>query len=450
MAPSCVVDPMDCIYQNRLPFSHYKRAPPSDDSGPAPPDNKTVVVATAVGGSLVLILSLALFFCCVRKRRASRRIGQLQRFLPTFMDQEKTEKYFQRHSSSSTLVAAPAPKDLSPPSNVHHRTRSAPIAFEKGAGDHRSRTLEREESLGQFQQISLTSDEPINEKEELGPRQSLSGRSTRSRSATVVAPAAQVKSSLHRSVSLNKHSNQGTINSRNAPIGVEEDEDEESGHPNKFAEGESLVAPNRFSAFLDFSQSNNNNRFSATSIIDFDPNFDPSRFSSASIMFDAKRSSNLSNASSDDNVSISSSDEFRNNLPPHQEQPSFHSHHNSPTMRGQDVDTEVPIQTLSHQNQSQPMYFGDKQELDEDEEIIPQPMARYTGVRNYPRQEFYPPMQQNSSMSVPMHMPMPMPVPFVSTSPALPPRIKLPRPHSGQEMSFSVADAEVKGDRSHY
>ncbi|KAI1307044.1 hypothetical protein EDD11_004589 [Mortierella claussenii] len=387
----------------------------------------------------------------MRKRRASRRIGQLQRFLPTFMDQEKTEKYFQKQGSSTTLVGADAPgKDVSPPSNVHHRTRSAPIVFTKGVTDHRSRQLERDESLGQFQQISLVSEETVLEKEDSEPRRSLSGRSARVRAATVATPApAPVRSSLHRSVSLNKNGHQGPISSRADPM---EAEGEDIAHLGKFAEGESLVAPNRFSTLLNFGPptteyDNNSNRFSAISIVGVDPDFDPTRFSSASIMFDAKRISNMSTMSSDDTSSTTSTEEFRNNLPPHQQQPSFHSHYNSPIDRSHEATNMA--------------YFGDKQELDEDEDI----QQGYASLQQHSRQDFYPPLPQNSAMPVhlPMQMPMPMPVPSPTPDPAtlaatasslahtprragvpLPPRIRLSRPHGGQEISLATDHMEME------
>ncbi|KAF9432694.1 hypothetical protein BGZ76_010445 [Entomortierella beljakovae] len=447
----CRRDPMECLFEAQSSQQHsiFKRAPPADGTTPAPGEstNKTVVIAAATAGTIVLLLTISIFYCCMRKRRASRRIGQLQRFLPTFMDQEKTEKYFQKRSSSSLITpASPVnEKGLTPPSNAHHRTRSAPIAFTKGVTDHRNRQLERDGSMGQFQQISLISEETIVEKDESDPKRSLSGKSARTRATTVASPAV-VKSSLHRSVSLNKHSNHEAINSRSSP--VEEELPETPGLQDKFAEGESLMAPNRFSAYLDFS--NENNRFSAQSMVDFDPSFDPSRFSSASVMFDAKRLSNVSTASSESDSSTSS-DEFRKSLPPHQQQPSFHSHLNSPVERSRDATTELPVQlAINH-----PSYIPDKQELDEDEQYAPQPQYNYNAVQNQ-QAHYYPQLQQNSPIPTPMQMPVPMPM---STPPLqmpeqavgssgsprrsgvpLHPSIKLTRPHGGQEMSLVAED----------
>ncbi|KAF9913991.1 hypothetical protein BX616_009182 [Lobosporangium transversale] len=468
MAPSYIVDPMNSILERRsLPILH-KRAPPSEGDTEGSSSNNTAVIIGVSVGSLLLILSLALFYWCIRKRRASRRIGQLQRFLPTFMDQEKTEKYFQNQGSATTLVGSTQgsekpPKGLERPSNVHHRTRSAPIAFTKSVMDHRNRQLERDGSLGQFQQISLVSEETMNEKESEHKR-TLSRRSAITRSITKPG-AAPAKSTLHRSVSLNKHNHEGTNYSRSEEPNVEEPED--SGHLGKFAEGESLVAPNRFSAFLDFSQPieslNSNNRFSATSFIGVDPDFDPTRFSTASVMFDAKRISNVSAASSDDTASISSEEEFRHNIPPHQQQPSYHSHYNSP---------------IEERTREEAVFnFGDKQELDEDEEVVvsqqqqqqqqqqPRVVQGYAGLQSYPRQPFYPALPQQHS-PVPLHMPMPMPMPMpapvaftANTSPVmtpkgpgapLPPSIKLSRPQDGQEMNLVVDDFEVNEESHHH
>ncbi|KAF9108154.1 hypothetical protein BGX27_008449 [Mortierella sp. AM989] len=434
MAPRSInLDPMDSMYGSYIMHNLHKRAPDDGLTGTSPTVSKTVIIACATAGSLLLILSVSLFYCCIRKRRASRRIGQLQRFLPTFMDQEKTEKYFQKQGSSTTLVATPSSKEkeLSLPSNAHHRTRSVPIAFTKGVTDHRNRQLERDGSLGQFQQISLISGETVLEKDEPEPRRSLSGKSAHARTTTVASPAV-VKSSLHRSVSLNKHSNQSAINSRSGPM-----EDEETSHldnPDRFTEGESLVAPNRFSTLLDFG--NDGNRFSVQSMVDMDPNFDPTRFSSASIMFDAKRHSSES-VSSDDSVSTSSSDEFRRNLPAHQQQPPFHSHVSFPIERSREVSAEVPAPVVPNH----PSYMGDKQELEEDQEYIPQPINNYARVQNH--QQFYPPSQYSSPLPAPMSMTMPKPVLASVAAPSelpgrngsplppLPPRIMLSNYHSG-------------------
>ncbi|KAF8990178.1 hypothetical protein BGZ52_000326, partial [Haplosporangium bisporale] len=66
-----------------------------------------LVIIAAVLGSILLVLSLILFYICMKRRRASRRIGQLQEFLPTFMDQEKTESYFKHATSTSSASSSP-------------------------------------------------------------------------------------------------------------------------------------------------------------------------------------------------------------------------------------------------------------------------------------------------------------------------------------------------------
>lgn len=454
MAPSFdfALDPMDLIYEKRT--SLFKRAPeepapPSPGTGDSNASNTAVIIGATLG-VLALIFVLSLFFCCMRKRRASRRIGQLQHFLPTFMDQEKTEKYFQQHSSSSTLVvpgtnptSTSGNKDPTELSNAHHRVRSAPIAFAKGVTDHRNRQLERDGSMGQFQQISLGSEDVVtpphvhDQKDEVIPRRSLSnkGSSIRARASTITAPA-PVVSSLHRSMSLNKHSSR-PINSRSNL--EDEEDDEDPANADRFAEGESLIAPNRFSALLELSPAdlnnlNNASRFSATSYNGgLDPVFDPTRFSTASVMFDAKRISNLSTASSEDTVSTSSSDEFNDHLPPHQKHHSFHSHHNSPTMKGREIVTDVPGPIVPNH----PAYIGDKQELDDDEDIsnssvhqnqtlpqvhisTPSSISRQGTPSGYPQQQqqqagglpaFYPQQQSSPWPSGNMPLPMAMPVP---------------------------------------
>ncbi|KAF9356983.1 Homocysteine S-methyltransferase 1 [Mortierella sp. AD094] len=253
MAPSpCVVDPMGCTFKKHSPASFlYKRAPPLSEGL----SDKVVIIIAATVGSLLLTLSLAFFYCCVRKRRASRRISLLQRFLPTSIDRGKTEPYFQKQGSSTTLVGAGAPsKELSPPSSVNYGTRSAPIAFTKNV----AWLLERDGSLGQFQEISLVSEETVVEIEESEPRRSFFGRFARARAATAATPTL-IKSSLYQGVSLNKHSNQDPINSCSYAMEEEKDAD----HQSKFAEGESLVHEN-----INCSSSNRNkqkNNSAATS-----------------------------------------------------------------------------------------------------------------------------------------------------------------------------------------
>ncbi|KAG0292681.1 Homocysteine S-methyltransferase 1 [Linnemannia gamsii] len=310
MAPSCEVDPIGGMLKTHSPVSPiYKRAPPPSKGS----SDKIIIIVLVAVGSLLFILSLALFYYCVRKRRASRRIGRLQRFLPTFMDQENNGLYFQKQGSSTTLVGADViSKELSPPSNVHHKTRSAPIAITKDV----AWLLEHDMSSGQFRDIPLVSKETVVETEKSVPRRSLFGRFARTRAPTVATPAL-TKSSLPRNISPNKHSSQSSTNSRSDPL-VEED----ANHLVKFAAGESFVEPNLFSIFSDFSYTNgsnidNNNRFSDKSIIGVDPDFDPARFSNASVMFDATRISTIPSISSDESLSTITTDELRNSHPSH-------------------------------------------------------------------------------------------------------------------------------------
>ncbi|KAG0051719.1 hypothetical protein BGZ83_003388 [Gryganskiella cystojenkinii] len=463
---------MDCMFL-------AKRAPPPVGVSPvAPPpqhDSNVGVIVGASVGSLALVLALSIFYCCMRKRRASRRIGQLQRFLPTFMDQEKTEKYFKSQGSSATLVV---PADPSQPSNVHHRTRSAPLALAKN-GEQRTRQLERESSMsGPFQQISLISEETVVEGG--SPRRSISG--ARARATTVnaaasvtVTPPAPVVSSLHRSVSLNKHSPSSPINSRSAPLMMDDEEDAHVGFP----EGESLVAPNRFSALLEF----NDNRFSsASSTGGLDPDYqDPTRFSSNSGLFDAKRISNQSHvSSSDESVSTNSSvDEFKKQLPPHQQHHSFHtpdnsSHNNLANNNNNLISTssqairnresggaEYPASVAA----TAQSYYGDKQELNDDEgEYIPRriPDNNIYSHTNGNSGQYYPPLSQQQQMqhmsqptSMPMPMPMPMPVPMpAQTSPRptnragvpLPASIRMSRPFT-PEMNVIDDDRQQQNPR---
>ncbi|KAG0087297.1 hypothetical protein BGZ93_005139 [Podila epicladia] len=416
MAPSCAVDPLDCIlYQKR---SLYKRAPEGPPSPGTEPQSgglpeKTVIIIAASVGSVVLILALALFYICMRRRRASRRIGQLAQFLPTFMDKEKTEKYFQAHGSSSTLVPPPEP------SNVHHRARSAPIAFAKGVTDHRNRQLERDASMGQFQQISLISEDTIAGDE---PRRSLSGSRQRASSGVATPATPIVVSSLHRSVSLNKHE-RSSPTSRTAPTDFGSPEGNEiipgPNNSSRFAEGEPISRgsgspeTNRYSAILDFKL----NQGISPVDDDYGGPFDPARFSTASVMFDAKRLSNLSNASSDDSMSTSSTDDMKH-LPPHQMHHSFHSHHTSPVIASMELNEAEAPEVARH---TRPVFEGgEKQEiLDEEDELK---VARLQAAPSSLGEGRGMPDKQEYDELEPVEEPMP------------PPRIVLSQPH-GQDMS---------------
>lgn len=422
-----------------------------------------------------------------RRRHAlscRRRIGQLHDGMPTsssslFMDidekggKKSSEKYYynqhQYHqypeqqqidttSSASTLVAHP--------SNAHHRTRSAPIAFTFAKGGLRRHSdtstksslnnnvttmatvspttvvggygqmgrIGRDTFGGQFQQISLVAEE-VEEDDNVSLERSFStgqggngygygfggygvsssSNSSRNRSKTVAVPI-PVVSTLHRSVSLSTHghplhgpgsvfNNADYYNSRSGAHHIDDGEDDDEGriekeegfphdadhdalplpttsrhHQLRFAEGENPHVPrhshtssqhqhlqqsypypqhiqpsNRYSVGLGY----HSHRGSISSAMEFDP----SRFSTTSVMFDAKRlftssrpvsSSSVSAAaaaavggtiafsghlhhphpptepdsddSDDDTVSSSSSDGGFDDLPPHQLSQHFESH----------------------------------------------------------------------------------------------------------------------------
>ncbi|KAG0212132.1 hypothetical protein BGX33_003861 [Mortierella sp. NVP41] len=400
--------------------------------------NTSLILTSAILGSLLLVVALLLFYVCMKRRQASRRrIGQLQdnSHLPPYMDEEKSEKYFKHHhphhqidttSSASTLV--------SPPSNAHHRTRSAPIAFAfaKGGRRHSDTTnnatitsatiaatttatfigqgqgrIGRDPMMGQFQQISLVSEETEEDDVSLKRRSFSTSRdggdsyggyaglggsfgggghgSTRNRAKTVAVPI-PVVSTLHRSVSLSNHGHAHEhspgyyYDSRRAPH-VDDEEPPHDPHDAdalptaahlRFAEGESPFVSHYSSSMSTFPQhhnpfhhsrdqhnipttttSNHSNRYSVgmglhshRGSISSAMEFDPSRFSTMSVMFDAKRLFTRSlvvpsptatagsrhptgppdsDDSDDESVSTSSSDGF-NDLPPHQLSQHFESH----------------------------------------------------------------------------------------------------------------------------
>lgn len=421
MATSCAVGPMECIlYERRF---LYKRAPPEGHPPGAEPNSgglpeKTVIIIAASVGSVVLILALALFYICMRRRRASRRIGQLAQFLPTFMDKEKTEKYFQAHSSSSTLV----PPE---PSNVHHRARSAPIAFAKGVTDHRNRQLERDGSMGQFQQISLISDDTVAGGDE--PRRSLSGSRQRASSSVATPATPVVVSSLHRSVSLNKHE-RSSPTSRTAPTDFGSPEGNEiipgPNNSSRFAEGEPISRSsgspdtNRYSAILDFNLNQGISPHHDDD--DYGGPFDPARFSTASVMFDAKRMSTMSQASSDDSVSTSSTDDLH--VPPHQKHHSFHSHHTSPVMASREL-TSDGVEVPEVARHTRPVFMGgEKQEIVDDEDELQVARFQMAPSSSSPFGGAIPDKQEYDELE-----------PVEDVRP-MPPRIVLSQPH-GQEMS---------------
>ncbi|KAF9333617.1 hypothetical protein BG006_003389 [Podila minutissima] len=338
-----------------------------------------LVIIAAVLGSVLLILSLILFYICMKHRYASHRIGQLQEFLPTFMDQEKTESYFKNAATSS--VSSSSPKT---PPNVHHRTLSAPVAFAKGGkgSTQLSRNMvDRDGSSGgQFQQISLIPEETsfVDSEEEAALKKSLSTAGpTRTRATTVSTPPSATVSSLHQGVSLSHHRSVDH-SSRTPPTDDDfaQDLHDDDALPTtglRFAEGEMLPvsnsssnasvsrsggyasSSNRYSLSMEFN--NLPPRFSATSHLTHSMDFDPTRFSTTSVMFDAKRLSILSGAPSemergvrdddddddDDGSSISSSDDF-DHLPAHQKPQNFESHAIMDMMSPQDLEDELYTQ----------------------------------------------------------------------------------------------------------
>ncbi|KAI8603597.1 hypothetical protein EDD21DRAFT_351712 [Dissophora ornata] len=344
MAPHCVVDPVECGFVIKSVRRYKRAAPPpspvavafaapSDGTSDASSTNvvrteNVMTITAAVLGSLLLVLALVLFSVCVKRKRAARRISQLQEFMPTFMDEKSTEEYFKKQatavSSASTLVA--------PPTNVHHRTRSAPVAFAKGVRSSRDDRSENQTIHGeQLQQISLTESDYAESENKVVLKRSLS-RGSRNGTLTITVPATR----LHRSVSLNNHGTSGYI-SRSPPIdeeGIQDPSDADAlPTPTKirFAEGENSARPSLSR------EHNNPNRFSAgvgrrshrrsSSVMEFDP----SQFTNTSVMFDSRRLPARTGAESsdesddDDTVSTASSDGF-DHLPAHQKYQKFEAH----------------------------------------------------------------------------------------------------------------------------
>ncbi|KAG0344610.1 hypothetical protein BG004_004332 [Podila humilis] len=311
-----------------------------------------LVIAAAVLGSILLLIALILFYVCMKRRRASRRIGQLQEFLPTFMDKEKTESYFKNVATTSSSSASRASSPTAP-LNVHHRTRSAPVAFAKGRRGSihttKRRHSDREGSnSGQFRRICLVPEEPsfVDSEDEAEMKSSLSTAApARARATTVSIPTATTVSSLHRSVSLNHH--RSTDHSSRTPHDdftnvCPHDSDALPTDGLRLAEGETLPisksssnnsvsrgggayssSSNRYPANIEFN--NLPLRYSTKSHAT-DLDFDPARFSTTSVIFDAKRLSTLpSDDELYDNGSLSSGDDFES-LPAHQKQQNFESH----------------------------------------------------------------------------------------------------------------------------
>ncbi|KAG0330941.1 hypothetical protein BG000_011344 [Podila horticola] len=338
-----------------VPPTTNKGIEPHQQIGGMSTDTEHILaIIAAVLGSVLLILSLILFYICMKRRRASRRISQLQEFLPTFMDHEKAESYF-RNTATSTSSGSSSPKT---PSNVHHRTRSAPVAFAKGGKGSMQLSKNRSDrdgsNGGQFQQIPLVPEDTpfVDSEEEAALKKSLSTAGpTRTRATTVSVPPSATVSSLHRSVSLSHH--RSTDHSSRTPLTDDDDfarDHDDDALPTaglRFAEGEMLPvsnsssnnsisrsggyssSSNRYSVSMEFN--NLPPRFSATSHLTHSMDFDPTRFSTTSVMFDAKRLSILSGdergeeEDHEDDGSVSSGDDF-DHLPAHQKPQNFESH----------------------------------------------------------------------------------------------------------------------------
>ncbi|KAF9953690.1 hypothetical protein BGZ72_005235 [Mortierella alpina] len=357
----CVLEPMDCIYAAKSIISHRRALPEpvvavsfvgASDGSTAPPlstsaprnSEKILIISAATCGSLLLVIALILFYICMKRKNATRRrIGQLQEFTPAFLDDEKTDKYYQTNDlEKRSTVSTRGP---TPPCNVHHRTRSAPVAFAKSVRKNSKSSVSKDschpdrEPSGPFQQISLAAEEDgfVESEDELALQRSLSTAGFRTRASTISVPN-PILSTLHRSVSLNSHTNTGYI-SRSPPIDEEHAQDPQDADalptPTnlRFEEGENLsgasktrdlVQPNRFSASMAY----HTHRGSFSSAMEFDP----SRFSTSSVMFDSKhlfpRSGRVDSddEDSDDASSSSSADGF-DHLPPHQKPQSFETHH---------------------------------------------------------------------------------------------------------------------------
>lgn len=463
---------------------------------------------------------------------------------------KSSEKYYYKHqhqyhqypvehqidttSSASTLVAHP--------SNAHHRTRSAPIAFafakcglrrhsdtsaksSSNNDDNYATTttvspttvvrgygqlgrIGRDEFGGQFQQISLVAEE-AEEDDNISIRQSLStsdgqggngygygfggygvsssSNSSRNRSKTVAVPT-PVVSTLHRSVSLSTHGHplhgpgSGSYddhihyyNSRSGVPHIDDGDDDEDDdveerrerlphdadrdalpttasrhHQLRFAEGENphvshssstlpqlqeqaypypqhhIQHSKRYSVGLGYPHSH---RGSISSAMEFDP----SRFSTMSVMFDAKRlftssrpvsSSSIAGApptapsfshprpptgpesdeSDDDTASTSSSDGGFDDLPPHQLSQHFESHN----------PYAVSSTTTSNGDKQDRVHGDEESDDDSDVEAVVQGLGVEVEVR---RQHGYPVYGQTIS---PLALP---PVP-PQISPEWPPQDK--------------------------
>ncbi|KAG9326969.1 hypothetical protein KVV02_001919 [Mortierella alpina] len=335
---------------------------------------KILIISAATCGSLLLVIALILFYICMKRRNASRRrIGQLQEFAPVFLDDEKTDKYYQ--PSDLEKISPVSTRGPTPPCNVHHRTRSAPVAFAKSVRKNSKSSISKDrhhpdrEPSGPFQQISLVAEDDgfVESEDELALQRSLSTAVFRNRASTISVPNS-VLSTLHRSVSLNSHTNTGYI-SRSPPIDEEHAQDpqdadalptptnlrfEEGEHISGASKARDLAQPNRFSASMAY----HTHRGSFSSAMEFDP----SRFSTSSVMFDSKQlfprsgRADSDDEDSDDASSSSSADGF-DHLPPHQKPQSFETHHlYTGSGDKQDPLEEEEVDPMQQQQRSHPHY----------------------------------------------------------------------------------------------
>ncbi|KAI7832608.1 hypothetical protein BC939DRAFT_433843, partial [Gamsiella multidivaricata] len=317
-----------------------------------------LIICAAVLGSLLLIVALILFYVCMKRRRAAHRIGHLQGFLPTFMDEKAADEYFKKQVTALPSASTFVP----PPSSVHHRMRSEPADFTKGECVDRTNNNNRSDSSEQFQQILLTEGTYSESDDEIALKGSLLSAS-RTRATTITIPTI----TLHRSVSLNHHRNLG-YTSRSAPMNEESAQDSQDTDPLptsvkiRFADGQ---APTRSSISKQYSSSNMfsasmsypSHRRSSSSAMEFDL----IQFSSSSTSFESKRHANHPHAvesdesdDDDDAASTVSSDGFdHDHLPAHQIHQNFEEH--SP-------------------------YISDKQVLDEDQEVLRYAVAQHPSL----------------------------------------------------------------------
>ncbi|KAG0324776.1 hypothetical protein BGZ99_001445 [Dissophora globulifera] len=337
MTPHCVVDPMECIYGIRSVRWERRTLPP-----PLPPplvsapsngmsgaststivsSEKILIISVAVLSTLLLLTALTLFFVCMKRRSANRRINQIQDFSSTFIDEKAIDISLKKQaiaiSSASTLVP--------PPSNVHHRTRSAPVAFAQGSFKDRGRS-------DNDSQLHLTEDTYAESEDEIVLKRSLSSDSKYR--VSTVSP----QTSLCRGVSLNNHGTSGYI-SRSAPI-----DEEEGGQDHPDSDALPTPANIRYTdaevfSRLSFSQEHSSaSRFTPGTgypahrrSISSPMEFDPSQFPITANLFDFKRrqtgngdGADSSDESDDDTASTLSSDGF-NHLPAHQMHQNFEAH----------------------------------------------------------------------------------------------------------------------------